>query len=152
MQELTWIIPAQHKERSADWFWAIGIITLVGAGTAFFVNNELFGIFVLLGGALLFFTSLKKGDDTIVHVNEKEITVNGLSYKNKLMKGFAIVKSNREDDLLIVKTDRFFIPMIILHVPNTINIDTLEEMLAERIPKQDLREPPANALAERLGL
>ncbi|MBP7831690.1 MAG: hypothetical protein KA028_01585, partial [Candidatus Pacebacteria bacterium] len=66
MQELTWIMPASHKERSVDWFWAIGIITLVGAGTAFFVNNALFGIFILLGGGLLFYTNLNKPNDTSI--------------------------------------------------------------------------------------
>lgn len=151
MQELTWIMPATHKERSVDWFWAIGIITLVGAGTAFFVGNGLFGIFILLGGSLLFYTNLNKANDTAIHINEKEITVAGLSHKTNKMKGFAIVKNIHEENVLIVHTDRFFMPMIILHVPEEISVVTLEEILAKRIPKEDLREPPANVLAEKLG-
>ncbi|MBP9851723.1 MAG: hypothetical protein KBC67_00490 [Candidatus Pacebacteria bacterium] len=151
MQELTWIMPASHKERSVDWFWAIGIITLVGAGTAFFVNNALFGIFILLGGGLLFYTNLNKPNDTSIHINEKEITVSGLSYKTNKMKGFAVVKNAKDQNLLIVRTDRFFLPILIIHVADHVSVEQLEDMLEKRIPKEDLREPPANAVAEKLG-
>lgn len=152
MQEITWISPANHTNRSVDWFWAIGLISLVGAGTAFFFDNTLFGIFILLGGGLLLYTNLQKGHDTTVHINEKEITVNGLSYKNKNMKGFAVVKSNKDEDMLIVRTDRFFMPMLMLHVPEYISLESIEDLLEKRITREDLREPPINALAERLGL
>lgn len=151
MQEFAWVIPATHTNRSIDWFWAIGIITLIGAVTAFIVGNSLFGVFILLGGSLLFYTNLHHGDSSTVHINEKEITWNGLSYKSKKMKGFAIVKNSKEEDILIVRTDRFFMPMLILHIAESVPRTELSDMLEKRIPKEDLREPPANALAERLG-
>ncbi len=151
MQEITWISPALHKERSVDWFWAIGIITLLGAVAAFFFDNTIFAIFILLGGGLLFYSNLNKSDDTVVHITEKEITVNSLSYKTKNMKGFAITKSNREEDMLIVRTDRFFLPVLVLHIPETVSLDALDELLSARIERQDLTEPPANMIAERFG-
>ncbi|MEN9582952.1 MAG: hypothetical protein RL641_906 [Candidatus Parcubacteria bacterium] len=151
MQEFDWKIPANHKNRTVDWYWAIGLITIVGATTAFIVGNALFGIFILLGGGLLFYTNLHHGDDTDVHINEKEIVVNGLRYRTKKMHSFAITKSGAEDDILIVRTDRFFMPMLILHISDDISLSDLEETLSVRIKKEDLREPPANAVAEKLG-
>jgi hypothetical protein len=150
-QEVVWVIPANHKVRSVDWFWAIGLITLIGAGTAFFVGNHLFGIFILLGGSLLFYTNLNESNDSTVHINEKEITVNGLHYKSKNMRGFAITKNSNEEDILIIRTDRFFMPMLILHIADDVSLKNLEEILIKRVTKEDLREPPANALAEKLG-
>ncbi len=152
MQELMWVVPAEHKIRTTDWFWAIGLITLVGAGTAFFVGNSLFGIFILIAGSLLFYSNLQKPNDTTVHINEKEITVNGLSYISKKMRGFAIVKTHDDSELLIVRTDRFFMPTLLLKIPDEINIHTLEEILTKRIVKEDLHEPQAHALADKLGL
>jgi len=50
-----------------------------------------------------------------------------------------------------VRTDRFFLPILIIHIADHVSIEQLEEILEKRIPKEDLREPPANAVAERLG-
>ena len=36
----------QHK--SADWYWALGIITVSFAAAAFILNNRLFGILILI--------------------------------------------------------------------------------------------------------
>lgn len=152
MQEFAWTIPSNHKIRSVDWFWAIAIMTLVGAVTAIAVGNTLFGVFILMAGGLLFYTNLNHGDDVTVKVNEKEVVVNDLKYAAKHMKGFDISKSSTEENILILRTDRFFMPMLILHIPESIPLDQLEAILLKRIQKEELREPPANALAERLGL
>jgi hypothetical protein len=151
MKEFAWNIPANHKNRTVDWYWAIGLMTIIGAATAFIVGNATFGILILLGGGLLLYTNLHQADDTTVHINEKEITVSGLRYATKKMRGFAITKSSAEDDILIIHTDRFFMPMLILHIPDSIALSELENILAKRIKKEDLREPPASAVAEKLG-
>ncbi len=151
MQELSWSIPVKHKDRAVDWYWAIGLISIVGAIISFVVGNNIFGIFIIMGGALLIYTNLRHGEDWTVQINEVEIIVNDLKYKTKDMKGFAIVKNNQEEDILIIHTDRFFMPMLLLHIPSSISLFDLESLVSVRIPKELLREPPANILAEKLG-
>lgn len=151
MKEFSWALAPNHKDRTADWFWAIGLMTVVGAITAIVVGNTLFGIFIIIAGTLLFYVNLHKGSDIVVHINEKTITVNELGYPLKKLKGFSITKNGADEDILIVKTDRFFLPMIILQIPDSIPLGELSEMLEKKVLKEDLHEPPANALAEKLG-
>lgn len=151
MQEISWNIPANNTDRTVDWYWAIGLISIIGAVIAFLVDNTIFGIFIILGGALLLYTNLRHHDDSTVHITETKITYNGLSYETKNMRGFAITKNHKEDDILIIRTDRFFMPMLILHIPSSVSLTELETLVSARIPKEDLKEPPANVFAEKLG-
>ena len=152
VKEFDWIIPAHHVDRTNDWFWAIGLITIVGSISAFLLGNGLFGVFILIAGGLLFYTSTRRGNDIVVHVEEKGLVVDGLHYPAKKMKGFAVTKDSNDNDILIVHTDRFFMPMVIVEIPDDIPLDELSETLETNMAQTDLHEPQINAITNKLGL
>ena len=48
MQEFSWKTNKKTRVRGVDWYWAIGLITIVGALGAIVLGNMLFGIFILI--------------------------------------------------------------------------------------------------------
>jgi hypothetical protein len=49
-----------YSEKSNDWFWAVGIITLTAAALAFIFGNIIFGIFIIVGVFSLVIHSVAK--------------------------------------------------------------------------------------------
>lgn len=152
MHELSWTNAVEKRHRSTDWFWAVGIITIVGSGVAFFIGNSLFGVFLLLGGICLFYFNLRHEHDQIIEITEKIISINGLEYPTKKLKSFCITKSHDETDILIIRTDRFFMPLLVIKIAPQIDLSDLQAALSVRVKEEELHEPPATAVAEKFGL
>ena len=51
---ISWnVITHVHKERTNDWYWALGLVSVVGAGISLWVGDLLFAIIILVGAASL---------------------------------------------------------------------------------------------------
>jgi hypothetical protein len=151
MEEFTWIAESEQKKRGTDWFWAVGLISIVGALVAFYFGNTIFGIFILISGGLLFYFNTKNIPPVPISITEKEITIGGIKYLTKKMRGFSIVKNSRDNETLLIRTDRFFMPLLTIAIPDNMDLSVLEETLEKRIKKEDLSESPIGALADKLG-
>ena len=46
---ISWEVPAyEHRPKTSDWYWALGIIAVSGSVAAFFLGNFLFGVLILV--------------------------------------------------------------------------------------------------------
>lgn len=151
MEAFTWIAGNEQKKRGTDWFWAVGLISIVGALLAFYFGNGVFGVFILISGGLLFYFNTKQMPDVPITITEKEINIGGSKYETKKMRGFSIVKNSRDNETLLIRTDRFFMPLLTITIPDDTDIQALGETLEKRIKREDLSESPIGALADKLG-
>jgi len=49
----------KHKEHSTDWYWAVGLITLIIGIITIWIKNYLFAIFIFISGATFALFSLR---------------------------------------------------------------------------------------------
>lgn len=151
MQEFIWKTMARQGNRSPDWYWAVGLITIIGGIGAIFWGNILFGLFIILAGGMLFYLNLRPEPELLIKVSEKEIAIGKINYVPSKMKGFAIVKNHNDQDIMIIHTGRFFMPLISVVIPENIDLLALGDVLEKKIKREDLKETPATVLADKLG-
>ena len=61
METLQWsVVEYEEKERSADWFWALGIIIVAGSIAAIIFGDFFFAILLVVGGACLAMFAVRK--------------------------------------------------------------------------------------------
>lgn len=150
-ENLSWSAPEyEERERSADWFWALGVIVATGAATAIIYSNYFFAILLLLGGGLLWFYG-KKSPDWV----EYELTGKGLRIKSRLypyqyIKSFWVQKEPNKP-LLFIKTERFFMPIISIPIEHDIAAQIHDIFLAKGIPEEEMREHPSEKIMDALG-
>jgi hypothetical protein len=59
-EKLSWSAPEyEEKERSRDWFWALGIIVATSSIAAIIFNDYFFAVLLILSGILLGFFAVK---------------------------------------------------------------------------------------------
>src|SRR3989344_4706004 len=78
----------EYREKSADWFWAVGVIALAAAVTAAILGNVLFAVLIVVGAAAL---AIHAGrEPLVVHfaISERGVSVGKTLYPWKTLDSF----------------------------------------------------------------
>jgi len=147
LKKIAWhIFEYEHKDRTADWFWALGIIAISASVAAIIYKNYFFAILILLGLFLLAFLALRKPQEIEVEVNEKGVRVDDLLYPHKNLKSFFV-----EEGKLLLHSNRLIMPIITLHFDEKTSADEIREYLKKYLKEEEMQEPFTNRLLELLG-
>ena len=150
---IKWSAPEYaHKERSVDWFWTIGLITIIGAGIALWMSDYLFGFFILTAGASLILFNYREPHEIEFKIETNGMTINNVKYQWKELKGFNIKNKDEEEyDKLLIETSKKFIPIFTILLPKE-STDEVKEALTKIIPRLDLEESQSVQFLDKIGL
>ncbi len=148
---ITWEAPEHyHIEKSSDWFWALGIITIAAVIAAFFFGNTLFALLLGVGGFVLGLFATKEPK-----IIPYAVTMRGLRVGDSLFPYTTLVSFYLDEDdpigpQLLARTTRTFSPLIVMPIPPEY-VDDIESILTLKLPEEYLEEPFINKLLEFLG-
>lgn len=141
----------EHREKSSDWYWALGILVVVGATIAFISKNLLFGFLILMGGFMLGLFAGKKNDPLEIEISQRGVYINGNVIDFKNISGFWMYRTVRDVRKLILKTNQNLIPIVTIPLPDEMKATDLRDFLLKYIPEQEMQEGFMDALMERIG-
>jgi hypothetical protein len=155
-EKLTWsALEYEEKTRSADWFWALGIIIVTSSIASIIFGNYFFAALLILSGVLLGFFAIKKPD-----IIDYELNVNGLKIRNRLypyerIKSFWVQLGAHPETLvkpmLFIHSERFFMPVIGIPIEENMAEEIHAIMLSQNIAEVEMREHPTEKIMEILG-
>ena len=147
---LKWSAPEYHHyQKSNDWYWAVGIITLSITTLAFFFHNALFGILVLLSAGILVFYAIRIPGNVDYEINNRGIMVNKELHPYLTIEAFWI-ETRHGEPKIILKSKKAIQPYIIIPVHND-SADEIATVLREFLEEKELQEPTAHKVMEYLG-
>lgn len=156
MEKLSWsALEYEEKERSKDWFWALGIIVFTSATAATIYGNYFFAALLVLSGALLGFLATKKPETVFYELNEKGFAVGASLYPYENIKSFWVQKETFElpilKPILFIKSERIFMPIILAPIGDEAG-ETIRSYLLERnIVEEEMKETFGEKIMEALG-
>ncbi|MEX2029201.1 MAG: hypothetical protein WD963_01835, partial [Candidatus Paceibacterota bacterium] len=124
MEKLEWsALEYEVKERSVDWFWALGVIIVAGALASIIFSNYFFAALLVLAGILLGHFAVRKPDLVFYELNQKGLEIRRRLYPYENIKAFWVQTEHQphfgmpatemgEKFLLFIKTERVFMPII----------------------------------------
>ncbi len=145
----------EEKDRSNDWFWALGVIVVAGSITSVIIGNYFFAIFIVLAGFLMWMFAVKKPEMVNYEFGEKGLKMNTrlLSYEN--MKAFFIQLPGEENPslhpTLFIKSERMFMPIYSIPIEIQNAKDTKNILLLKSIPEEKMEEHASHKVMESLG-
>jgi hypothetical protein len=144
----------EEKERSTDWFWALGVIVVTGAITAIIYNNYFFSALLILGGILLGVFAKKKPATITYELNDKGFKVGSYFYPYENIKAFFVQEhsdTKNHKPTLFIKSMRVFMPIISIPIENgwVENIQNL--MLEKNIKEEEMREHISDKIMDYFG-
>ena len=155
-EKLNWsALEYEEKERSTDWFWALGVIVVAGAITAIIFNNYFFALFLIISGLLLGLFAIKKPEMVDYELNLKGFQIKNRLFPYEKIQGFWVQTElpNKTDvkPTLFIKSERKFLP--VLSIP--INLELANQikriMMLKKVPEIEMHEHPSDGIMEYLG-
>ena len=152
---LTWTVP-EYKERSHsnDWYWGIGLATLVAVVLSIYYGNYLLGVLLALGiGSLLYFTSRTPRELSIT-LGHRDIKINETTFPYIKIKSFWIEEPDTilegNDRHLLIMTDKHVMPLVAIPL-GSVDPAIIREKLIAVVKEEEMAEVKTHQFLEVFG-
>lgn len=147
---IEWDAPEhEHKERSSDWFWAVGIITFSIAATSVILGNMIFAILVLVSVFALALFINHPPENVHAIVDEKGITRGNIHYPYSSLASYWL-DTEHPHPKIILRSEKAFIPLIIVPIGDA-DAEKLDQTLSQFLPEKYHALPFIERVLEYLG-
>lgn len=152
MTSFRFVAPEYHyRHKTADWYWAVGIITVSAAATAIIFNNILFAVLIVLAGFSLAMYASRAPKERDIEISDAGVKVGEYRFSYSNLQSFWL--EHNEMPRLLLKTNRLVIPHVIIPV-DTLNEDEKEDVrnfLKTKIVEEEQHEPFFEQVMEFIG-
>ncbi len=140
MEKISWeTIEYLHKEKTADWYWIVGIVTISIALISIILNNVIFAILIIVSSFTLSLFASKKPGLIIVDMSNVGVMVGKNSYLYKDLESFWIETRDSYPRILL-KSKKVFMPFIMILIED-IEPEQIREFLSKHLPEEEHTEP-----------
>jgi hypothetical protein len=147
---ISWNAPEHfYVEKSPDWYWAVGIITLAISAVTIIFGNIITGIFVLVAAVALVIHASQPPKIIYHEINDRGLIVHDRFYPFLTLESFWIP----HDELppkIILKSRKLLMPYIVLFI-DELDPEDVREVMLRYIAETEHREHFLHKVLERLG-
>ncbi len=154
--KISWRAPEhEHREHDADWYWAVGIITLSLAVVFFIFKNIFLSIIVVLGVGILFAHSKTPPRTIECALSRKGIRVNTKLYTWESLESFWILEERFAGKMhvgakILLISKKPLMPHIVIPLDPNLT-EEVHAALSQILPEEPQTEPLPDRIMRRLG-
>lgn len=100
-----------HTEKTPDWYWIVGIVTISIVVICIILNNIIFGILIFMSSFTLSLIASKKPRLVEIHADNEGISVGNIFYPYVNLDSFW-VETRDAHHRVILKSKKLFMPYI----------------------------------------
>lgn len=150
-RSVRWEAPEHHHiEKSHDWYWALGILTIAATITALFLGNMLFGILILIAGGIVSIAAAREPQIIPFAITQRGVQIGNELFPYSTLEAFCLDEEHPYGPQLLISSKRIFVPMLVIPIPDEV-VDDIDDIIGERLPEDELEEPLFNKVMEFLG-
>jgi len=141
----------EHREKTSDWFWALGIVALASAVTAILFENILFALLILVAAFTLALFGARAPRMVNFSIERRGVRVDNTLYPFGTLEAFWIDHNDAKDEhALIIRSSRTLMPHIVIPITHEL-VDPIHEALEEVLVEEEMQEPISQRLLELFG-
>jgi len=125
-----------HRQKSKDWFWAVGVLGGAIALVSIFVGNLLFAIFVGLATFSLMMYGSRKPEKILIAISTKGIHMGNEFFPYQTLDSFWIHEEENGALLTILSKERNILPHITFEVHPDIDPEALRDLLLDYVDEE----------------
>lgn len=139
----------EHKERSQDWFWAVGIISLSIVVASIIFGNVIFAILVAVSVFALTVFINRPPETVHVVIDEHGITRGKIHYPYSTLESYWL-DSDHPHPKIILRSVKLLMPLITVPI-GIMDAEKLDEVLVQFLPEKYHSLPFVEKVLEYLG-
>jgi hypothetical protein len=78
----------EHRERTADWYWGLGVLALAGGVAAIFFGNFLFAVIIAIGAVSIGFLAARGPREHRMRIDDRGLVIDGTRYPYSAVHSF----------------------------------------------------------------
>ncbi len=150
MEKLSWQTHEyHHTEKTSDWYWIVGIVTVSIALIAIILNNIIFAILIIVSSFTMSLFASKKPEIINVDIDNAGVTINKTRYPYSNLDSFWVELTHFRPRM-ILKSKKMFMPYIVVFIEE-VDPEDVREALSSRIQEEEHHEPFLEKLLIYLG-
>lgn len=139
----------EHREKTNDWYWALGVVVVCGSIASIIYENYLFAGVLVLSGILMGHFASQRPEMISYEVNNKGFKLKNHTYPYKKIKSFFV--GGEKDLYLFIKLDRPFLPMIYMPIEKHLGEMIRAKFLSQGVTEEEMKEHPSEKIMEMIG-
>jgi len=139
-----------HIERAADWYWALGIVTISVVIISILLHNVLFAIIFVLAAFTIILLARREPELISFEISDKGIRINKTLHRYKEIISFWVEDEIGDRPLLLVDTTKWSAPNLIIPIEH-IDPALVRAYLQERATEKHMNEPWSHQILEFFG-
>jgi hypothetical protein len=141
-----------HNPKSADWYWAVGIVATALTIAALLFGNYLIAVLVIVAGAAVVLHALRHPPTHRFAITERGLMIGPELYPYDLMQSFSMLEYIDEDraPILSIKTESWLSPHLLIPLEG-VDADALYSFLLAQIEEEEHQHALADVVASWLG-
>lgn len=142
-----------HTDTPNDWFWAVGIITLVICIIAIMFKNYLFAVLMLVGVGIIMYTKIRQPKDVEIKITDQYIQIgeDKKYYQDIASFWIEVIKDENKTPQLLIALKRKLTPLIIIKLPTELRAEDVRQNLLKHLEERQMTEGGIYELMEKLG-
>lgn len=147
---IKWEAPEyEYAEKTPDWFWTVGVVTVSLIFSAILLKNMLFALFAGLSGFSIALYGARKPKITSFSVGPRGIQVGNKIYDYENLKYFWINYEPTQIKELIIESKKMFMPHITIMLGEA-DPEKIRKCLLQFLPEEKIDEPLTTTMARIL--
>ncbi len=148
---IKWQAPEyEHREKSSDWFWMVGIITIALVFAAILLKNLLFGILAGLAGFSIALYGARKPSVVNFRIGPKGIEIGNKIYDYENLNSFWVNYDPPRRKDLILESKKAIMPHIVIFLGDA-DPEEIRQYLLQFLKEVKIEESLTNTIAKLLG-
>ncbi len=154
--KISWQAPVhEHREHSADWYWAVGIITISLAVAFFIVGNILLSVVLVVGVGTLLVHAKNVPRLLECEISRKGIRVDAKLYPWESLESFWVLEESQIGKIhsgakILLISKKPLMPHIVIPLDADLT-EEVHEALTQMLPEEPQVEPLPDRIMRKLG-
>lgn len=142
----------EHRPKSADWYWALGIIAVASVIAAILFRNYLFALLLAIATAVIALHSVKRPATHTFRLHENGLSIGEEFHPFERMTSFSVLEDIEGvlPPMLSIKTDHWLASHLEIPLEN-VDADAVYAHLLESVHENEHHPTFAHAIAKMLG-
>ena len=136
------------REKTTDWYWALGIMAIAGAVASYILGNILFSILILLGAFTVAAYGARHPHMVEFEIDRRGIRSGATRYPYSSLASFWVIEGAEESKILL-QSGKILMPYIVIPLGEE-DPEVVREVLLNYLKEEEHVEPFAQRIMDYL--
>ena len=145
---ISWHVQTHNdRERSPDWYWGVGLITLAAAGLCIFLSNLLLGAILIIAAGTVMVMVARGPREHEVNFTPRGVSLDGTLYRWESVRSFWVSR-----EYVLLSTQALMHPQIVLPLVDLSRAQAVRAYCKRFCTEEEQQPHVGHHVVEMLGL